>query len=117
MPHTSKLTIPKTMAAVVCHTPEDYRPEEVRPPTLGTGEALLRVNGLGICAGDRFHKDCTVIDSIAACHTFQPTIAWLANGVIDVELLVSDTVPMASFEKAFHRFARGKTLKVHVQAN
>ena len=40
----------------------------------------------------------------------------LANGVIDVEPLVSDTVPMDLFKEAFQRFARGETLKVHVQA-
>ena len=65
---------------------------------------------------DLFHKDWTIIGSFAACHTFQPAIAWLANGVVDVELLVSDTVPMDSFEEAFQRFARGETLKVHVKA-
>ena len=44
MPHASKLTISKTMAAVVCHGPEDYRLEEVPVPTPGPGEVLLRVN-------------------------------------------------------------------------
>ncbi len=71
---------------------------------------------ISISPYDLFHKDWTIIGSFAACHTFQPAIAWLANGVIDVEPLVSDTVPMDSFEEAFHRFARGETLKVHVQA-
>ncbi len=107
MPHASKLTLPKTMAAVVCHAPDDYRPEEVRLPTPGAGQALLRVYGVGICAGDLFHKDCTIVGSIAACHTFQPTIAWLANGVIDVEPLVCDAVPWTRSRKLSSASPRG----------
>jgi len=65
---------------------------------------------------DIFHKDWTIIGSFAVCHTFQPAIAWLANGVVDVAPLVSHTVPMDSFADAFHQFARGETLKVHIKA-
>ena len=35
--------IPDKMQAVVCHGPEDYRLEEVKTPTPGPGEALVRV--------------------------------------------------------------------------
>ncbi len=45
-------TLPKTMAAVVCHGPEDYRLEECPRPTPGPGEVLLRVESVGICASD-----------------------------------------------------------------
>src|SRR5919202_314293 len=41
-----------TMAAVVCHGPRDYRLEEVPIPTPGRGQALLRVEAVGICASD-----------------------------------------------------------------
>jgi threonine dehydrogenase-like Zn-dependent dehydrogenase len=40
------------MPAVVCHGPEDYRLEEVPIPTPGPGEALIRVEAVGICASD-----------------------------------------------------------------
>ncbi len=44
--------VPATMQAVVCHGPRDYRLEEVAVPTPGPGEALVRVEAVGICASD-----------------------------------------------------------------
>jgi erythritol/L-threitol dehydrogenase len=41
-----------TMQAVVCHGPRDYRLEEVAIPEPGPGEALVRVEAVGICASD-----------------------------------------------------------------
>jgi 2-desacetyl-2-hydroxyethyl bacteriochlorophyllide A dehydrogenase len=66
---------------------------------------------------DVFQNDWHIIGSFAAYHTFLPAIAWLANGVIDVNKLVSHRVGFDGFEYAFHAFAAGETLKVHVQAN
>ncbi len=43
---------PTTMQAVVCHGPEDYRLEAVPVPQPGPGEALVRVEAVGICASD-----------------------------------------------------------------
>jgi 2-desacetyl-2-hydroxyethyl bacteriochlorophyllide A dehydrogenase len=63
---------------------------------------------------DLFHNDWTIIGSFALCYTFQPAIAMLANGVIDVAPLVSDTAPLTAFADVFHRFAAGQTLKVHM---
>lgn len=63
---------------------------------------------------DLFHNDWTIIGSFALCYTFQPAIAMLANGVIDVNPLVSDTAPLFAFSDVFHRFAQGQTLKVHI---
>ena len=63
---------------------------------------------------DLFRNDWTVIGSFALCYTFLPAIAWLANGVVDVLPLVSHTVPMTEFAPAFHAFAGGQTLKVHI---
>jgi erythritol/L-threitol dehydrogenase len=40
------------MQAVICHGPEDYRLEEVPVPKPGPGEALVRVEAVGICASD-----------------------------------------------------------------
>jgi len=44
--------IPKTMQAVVCYAPGDYRLEEVAVPTPGPGEFLTRVELVGICMSD-----------------------------------------------------------------
>jgi erythritol/L-threitol dehydrogenase len=44
--------MPEMMQAVVCHGPRDYRLEEVPRPVPGPGEALVRVEAVGICASD-----------------------------------------------------------------
>lgn len=44
--------IPEKMQAVVCHGPNDYRLEEVAVPQRKPGEALVRVEAVGICASD-----------------------------------------------------------------
>jgi len=44
--------IPEKMQAVVCHGPKDYRLEEVAVPVRRPGEALIRVEAVGICASD-----------------------------------------------------------------
>ena len=41
-----------TMQAVICRGPKDYRLEEVPVPSPGPGEALVRVEAVGICASD-----------------------------------------------------------------
>jgi threonine dehydrogenase-like Zn-dependent dehydrogenase len=49
---TAGQAIPETMQAVVCHGPLDYRLEAVPVPSPGPGEALVRVEAVGICASD-----------------------------------------------------------------
>lgn len=44
--------IPETMQAVICHGPGDYRLEEVAVPRPGPGQALVKVEAVGICASD-----------------------------------------------------------------
>ena len=44
--------IPEEMLAVICHGPEDYRLKEVAVPRPGPGEALVKVEAVGICASD-----------------------------------------------------------------
>ena len=44
------IEIPRTMAAVVCHAPGDYRLEELPVPGVGPGEVLVKVRSAGICA-------------------------------------------------------------------
>jgi len=63
---------------------------------------------------DIFHKDWTIIGSFAICYTTLPAIAWLENGVIDVEPLVTHKIPMSEFGSGFDSFMSGDTLKVHL---
>ncbi|MCA1596799.1 MAG: alcohol dehydrogenase catalytic domain-containing protein [Chloroflexi bacterium] len=44
--------IPRSMRAVVCHGPRDYRLEELPVPEVGPGEVLIRVGASGVCASD-----------------------------------------------------------------
>ncbi len=44
--------IPEMMQAVICHGPENYALEEVAVPRPGPGEALVKVEAVGICASD-----------------------------------------------------------------
>ncbi len=49
---TTATALPKTMPAIVCHGPQDYRLEEraVAPP--GAGEVLVEILRAGVCASD-----------------------------------------------------------------
>ena len=62
-----------------------------------------------------YRKDWTIVGSFALCYTFQPAIAWMANGIVDVAPLISHTLPLTEFPRAFEDFADGKTLKVHLR--
>jgi threonine dehydrogenase-like Zn-dependent dehydrogenase len=73
-------------------------------------EATIRVNPYDI-----FHNDWTIIGSFALCYTFERAIAWMANGVIDVNPLISHSVPLAEFPAVFEAFAAGRTLKVQLR--
>lgn len=42
----------ESMHAVICHGPKDYRMEEVPVPRPGPGQALVKVEAVGICASD-----------------------------------------------------------------
>lgn len=63
---------------------------------------------------DVFRKDWTIIGSFALCYTFLPAISWLECGVIDVEPLVSDRLPLSEFNTGFQQFRAGNTMKVHL---
>jgi 2-desacetyl-2-hydroxyethyl bacteriochlorophyllide A dehydrogenase len=75
-------------------------------------DATIRVSPYDI-----FHKDWTIIGSFAVCYTFEQSIAWIANGVVDVKPLISDTLPLSGFISGFESFAAGKTLKVQLLPN
>jgi threonine dehydrogenase-like Zn-dependent dehydrogenase len=52
MTYQSQETLPRSMQAVVCHGPRDYRLEEYPVPQPGPGEVVVRVKSVGICASD-----------------------------------------------------------------
>lgn len=45
-------TLPKSMRAVRCHAPYDYKLDEVAVPTPAAGEVLIRLDACGVCASD-----------------------------------------------------------------
>ena len=69
-------------------------------------DALLVVSGLVIY--------------VAASHSLNQrrhpsaAIAWVMGGVVDVEPLVSHTLPLDEFPKGLADFEAGRTLKVHL---
>lgn len=52
MDQQSIADLPKTMQAVLCHGPRDYRLEELDVPRPGPGEVVVKVHAAGICASD-----------------------------------------------------------------
>ena len=44
--------LPKTMQAIMCHGPKDYRVEEYAVPQPGPEEVVVKVKSVGICASD-----------------------------------------------------------------
>ena len=52
MNYTANEPLPKTMPAVICHGPQDYRLEEWRVPEPGPHEVVIKVDSVGICASD-----------------------------------------------------------------
>ncbi|MEO1440485.1 MAG: zinc-dependent alcohol dehydrogenase family protein, partial [Chloroflexota bacterium] len=54
-----------------------------------------------------FKNDWTIVGSFALCYTFIPAIEWLANSVVDIEPLVSHTIPLSKFGEAFGQFRAG----------
>ncbi len=45
-------SMPKSMRAVVCHAPLDYRLEEVPTPRADAGEVVIKLQTCGVCASD-----------------------------------------------------------------
>lgn len=88
--------IPNTQMAVVVHGKEDYRYEEVPVPEPGPGEVLVKVEAVGICAGDaktydgatRFWGDgegvpCYVEPPVIAGHEFSGRVVKLGPGAAE----------------------------------
>lgn len=52
MSYDASQALPKTMPAIVCYGPEDYRLQEWDVPEPSAGEIVIRVQSAGICASD-----------------------------------------------------------------
>jgi len=52
MSYHANQALPKTMPAIVCHGPEDYRLQEWDVPEPAANEVVIRVQSVGICASD-----------------------------------------------------------------
>src|SRR5205085_12648112 len=52
MPATTLEPLPKTMRAVRCVGPEDYRLQEMPVPSPGPGEIVIKLDACGVCASD-----------------------------------------------------------------
>lgn len=52
MSYQAHTPLPKTMKAVVCYGPRDYRLQEWPVPQPGPGEVVVRIKSVGICASD-----------------------------------------------------------------
>lgn len=61
-----------------------------------------------------FRNDWHILSSFAICYTFQEAIAWIEHGVVDVQPLISHTLPIGQFEDGFNQFMRGQTMKVQI---
>ena len=79
----------ETMQAVVCHGPRDYRFEEVPRPRPGKGEALVRVEAVGICA-----SDLKCYQGAAKFWGDENRPAWAETGVIPGHEFVGEIVEL-----------------------
>jgi len=52
MNYQADVALPKTMQAIVCHGPEDYRLQEWDVPIPDANEVVIKVQSVGICASD-----------------------------------------------------------------
>ena len=85
-------SLPRTMKAVVCHGPGDYRLEGVPTPRAGPAEVIIRVAACGVCASDAkcyagaplFWGDAQrtgyVEPPVVAGHEFAGTVVELGEG-------------------------------------
>jgi threonine dehydrogenase-like Zn-dependent dehydrogenase len=90
--------LPRTMRAVVCHRPEEYRLEELPVPRPEPGEVVIRVDACGICASDvkcftgaalfwgDAHREGYVQAPITAGHEFVGTVVALGESAAPLSL-------------------------------
>ncbi len=97
-------TLPKTMKAVVCYAPYDYRLEQVPVPQPGPNEILTKVELCGICMGDvkTFHgapslwgdkeQPQYVKPPVIPGHEFVGRVVALGSGAEDRGVAIGDRV-------------------------
>jgi 2-desacetyl-2-hydroxyethyl bacteriochlorophyllide A dehydrogenase len=78
---------------------------------------------IGVAPGDAvvplspyqiFAREITLVGSMTTRHTFPPALRLLERGIIDVELLVEEPVPLSDYAAAVARVRAGRSLKVVV---
>jgi erythritol/L-threitol dehydrogenase len=83
--------MPKTMTAIICHGPKDYRVEQIAKPVAGPNELVIRIGACGICASDRkcwsgsgmFWNDPWVKAPVVAGHEFFGYVEELGAGAAE----------------------------------
>jgi erythritol/L-threitol dehydrogenase len=83
--------MPKTMTAIICHGPKDYRVEQIAKPVAGPNELVIRIGACGICASDRkcwsgsgmFWNDSWVKAPVVAGHEFFGYVEELGAGAAE----------------------------------
>src|SRR5579871_5790627 len=95
MPVETRENLPRTMRAVRCHGPEDYRLEEVPTPTPGPDEVVIHLDACGVCASDvkcflgaplfwgDEHRKAYVQAPVTAGHELIGTVVALGEGAGD----------------------------------
>ncbi|MFD0921583.1 zinc-dependent alcohol dehydrogenase family protein [Saccharopolyspora rosea] len=61
-----------------------------------------------------YHQEIDILGSMAVHHGFAPAIELVASGSVDVERLVSDTLPLESYPEAVEHFRTGSGRKIHL---
>ena len=61
-----------------------------------------------------FAREITLVGSMTTRHTFPAALRLLERGIIDVELLVEEPVPLSDYAEAVARVRAGRSLKVVV---
>lgn len=61
-----------------------------------------------------YHEEIDILGSMAVHNGFQPAIELIASGAVDVEQLVSATLPLADYAEAIEKFRAGTGHKIHV---
>ena len=99
--------LPKSMQAVVCHAPYDYRLEELPVPKPNPGEVVIQVQACGICASDikcytgaplfwgDERRQPYVDGPVVAGHEFIGRVVSLGEGAAEKHSLQIDDVAIA----------------------
>src|SRR6266576_3476984 len=121
--------IPETMSAVICHGPENYELETVRVPSPGPGEALIKVEAVGICASDLkcYHgatkawgddsvdwsiisddKELNVLGAHLGPYCWPAAIRMIESGVLPMDKICTHQLPLTEFQDGLDLVASGK---------